>query len=1013
MGSISKIIAQGSIQVTGTVTDKTNTPLEGVSVSVKDRVGGTTTDSKGQYKIMAEPYSTLIFSYVGMQNQEIKIGTKGLVNIVLKSLDSNVLDQVVVTAAGPQKKATVVGAITTVDVSTLRTPTANITNALAGNVPGVIAMQTSGEPGNNKSEFWIRGISTFGANQAALVLVDGFERPFNEINIEDIQNFSILKDASATALYGSKGANGVILITTKKGRAGKINIDGKVEYGNSTRTRTPKYVDGYTYAQLVNEAKTTRNQEPLYTPTELEIFKYDLDPDLYPNVNWQDKMLRNSANSERATINLSGGATIARYFVSASYVNEGGMYKSDATLKDYRTNANLSRWNYRINYDLDISKTTTLSLGIAGFLEKQNFPGLNGNNIWYSLMGTTPVAIPLLYSNGLVPTYGTGNQTNPWVMSTQTGYIEKWRNKFESNVTLNQRLDMVTPGLRATGRLAFDTDNGSEIDRVKWPEQYQAERRRDKYGNLIMHRISPEQLMTQTSVSSGERVYQVELQLDYSRKFGGKHTVEGLAKMFERELRNTQNVGGDIKNGIPHRNLSYSGRAMYGFMNKYFAEFNFGYTGSENFAQGHQWGFFPALAVGWNLSEEKFIKNKINWLDLLKIRYSIGDVGNDNFGDLRFAYLSTLTQGGGYAFGESIAPQFYQGLYYSQVASNNLTWEVARKQNLGLDVNVMHNMFTFIFDIFKEHRSNIYMQRAQLPAIIGVTSQPWANVGEMENKGFDGNFGFNKKIRNVNLTVRGNLTYYRNKILAKDEQENVYPYKSQVGFRNEQTRGLIALGLFKDYEDIRNSPTQYGNTNLMPGDIKYKDVNGDGVINDDDIVPIGSSWRPAMEYGMGASLSWKGFDINILFQGAGKCDYFINGPTVYPFSSFGWGNILTDVAKPGNRWISKDISGDPATENPNAKYPRLSYGGNSNNYRESTYWLRNGSYLRFKTLEMGYTIPGRFAKKAFLNSARLYLLANNLCVWDKLKIWDPEVADRDGTKYPPSRTITLGVNFKF
>lgn len=1007
-----KLKAQEALRVVGTVTDEMNVPMTGVSVAVKDRVTGTITNEKGQYSIRTEPNSTLIFSYVGYQTQEVKTSTRELINIMMVTSDSSVLNEVVVTAAGVQRKATVVGAVTSVDVDQLRTPTSNITNALAGNVPGIIGMQLSGEPGNNQSEFWIRGISTFGASQSALVLVDGFERPFNEINIEDIQSFSVLKDASATALYGSRGANGVVLITTKKGKTGKINIDGKVEYGYSTRTRTPEFVDGYTYAQLANEAKITRNQEPLFTETELELFKEGLDPDLYPNVNWQEKMLKNGANRYRAAINLGGGATIARYFVSASYVDEGGMYKSDKSLKDYKTNAHMSRWNYRVNYDMDITKTTTLALGIAGFLEKQNFPGLNNQNIWYSLLGQNPISIPFMYSNGLVPAFGTGNRTNPWVLATQTGYREHWQNKMETNVTLNQRLDMITQGLRAVGRFAFDANSWNDINRMKWPEQYNVERRRDRNGNLIMHRLSTESLMFQETSSAGERVYQGELELNYGRNFANKHNVEGLLKTFVREVRMTQNLGTDIKNGIPRRNLSYSGRAMYGYKNKYLAEFNFGYTGSENFKRGHQFGFFPAVAVGWNVAEEKFIKDNIKWLDLFKIRYSIGEVGNDYFGNNRFAYLSTIAGGGAFNFGEPGNQNDYPGLYYTQVASDALTWEVARKQNLGFDVNILQNMFSFIIDVFQERRTNIYMQRAFLPAIVGISSQPWANVGAMENRGFDGRFEFNKRIGEVGLTVRSNITYYKNKILARDEQLNYYPYLMQEGYRAEQTRGLIALGLFKDYEDIRNSPRQTFGA-YMPGDIKYKDVNGDGVINGDDVVPVGSSWRPALEYGVGMSASWKGLDVSLLFQGAGTSTYFLNGPTVYPFEQGNWGNILTEVIAPGSRWISRDISGDPSTEDTNAKYPRLSHGGNANNYRASTFWMRDGSYLRFKTLEMGYTIPVKIVSKIGLSSSRIYLLAYNLLVWDNVKVWDPEMASSDGTRYPLPRTLTVGLNFKF
>lgn len=1003
---VGNLLAQDVTEVKGIITDPTNTPLAGVNVTIKDQAGlGTASDANGLYEIKTDAYSILIFSYVGYKTQEIKVGQKQLVNVVMHPDDSSVMDQVVITALGAKKKLTVTGAITTVNVKDLRVPTANLTNALAGNVAGIIAMQTSGEPGFNNSQFWIRGMSTFGANQGALVMVDGFERPFNEINIEDIESFSVLKDASATALYGSKGANGVILITTKNGRAGKIAIDGRVQVGYVARTRTPEYVDGYEYAKLVNEARITRNQEPLYTTNELEIIKQGLDPDLYPNVDWLNVMLRPYTNNENATINFKGGGTTARYFVSAAYFNEGGMYESDKSLKEYKTNANRSRWNYRTNFDFDITKTTLLRLGVAGFLEKKNSPGL-GHFIWESVVGTNPISTPILYSNGLVPAYGTGAQTNPWVLSTQTGYKEFWQNNIATNVNLEQRLDFITKGLRAVARVAFDADSRNEIFRQKWPEQFNVERRRDRNGNLIMIRKSTESLMFQTSAASGSRILELNGELTYSRNFSG-HNVDGLVRVFRRESRSSVDVGTDIVNGIPYRNISVSGHAGYGFKDRYLAAFDFGYTGSENFRVGKQFGFFPAFSAAWNISEEKFLK-QVSWLDLLKVRYSHGWVGNDNLGR-RFAYLSTIGGNGNFNFGEGISPYFFPALGYTQVASDGLTWETGVKKDLGLEVNVFKNMLSFYLDLFEENRDNIFIQRNYLPAIVGVTSSPFANVGKTLNRGFDGNFTFRKKLGTVDFTTRGNITYYKNQIVERDEQYNFYPYRSQEGFRIDQRRGLIAEGLFKDYEEIRNSPKQtYGN--YMPGDIKYKDVNGDGLINDDDIVPIGASWRPALIYGVGISAQWKGIDFNLHLQGAGRSSYFINGPSVYPFVNGSWGNILTEVADPANRWISADISGDPSTENTQAKYPRLSYGGNGNNYRQSTYWLRDGQYLRLKLLELGYSFPKLLLQKYHMSIARIYVVGQNMFVWDKLNIWDPELASGNGMAYPPSKTITVGLN---
>ncbi|ALL07577.1 SusC/RagA family TonB-linked outer membrane protein [Pedobacter sp. PACM 27299] len=1004
--------AQGEIEVTGMVTDSHNKPIPGVTVVVKDRPGlGTMTNEAGVYKIKTGTYSTLIFSYLGYEKQEIQVAGKTRISIVLKESEASVLTDVVVTGTGLQKKVTVTGAITTVNVKDLRTPTGNITNALAGNVAGVIAMQGSGEPGNNRSEFWIRGISTFGANTAALVLVDGFERAFNEINVEDIESFSILKDASATAIYGSKGANGVVLITTKKGHAGKININAKTEYGYLTRTRTPEFVDGPAYASLVNEAKITRNQEPLYTDIELMLFKNGLDPDLYPNVNWQDVMLRDGANTYRAALNLDGGGSTVRYFVSGSYLEEEGMYKSDKSLKDYNTNANMSRSNYRANVDMDITKTTLLKLGVSGYLEKQNFPGLT-SGIWNSLVGQSPVSTPVLYSNGLVPSYGTADRTNPWVLATQTGYREYWKNKNEINVTLEQKLDFITKGLQAIGRFAYDTNNDNNINRVKWPEQYNVERRRDRDGNLIMKRLSPERLMYQESNAWGERINMFETDLIYNTTINERHNIGALIKYNQREQRETSNVGGDIIKGIARRNMGVSGRVMYGYRDRYLAEFNFGYTGSENFKIGHQFGFFPAVSVGWNISEEAFLKKNLKWLDLFKVRYSYGEVGNDNFGNIRFPYLSDIRERPGYNFGESISPNYYPGLYYAQVASDQLTWEVAKKHNLGFDLNMLGNLFSFRIDVFKDTREKIFKQRQHLPDMVGVSSDPWANVGKMESQGFDGQFNINKRVNKVDFTFRGNVTYSKNKVLEFDEEANNLPYRMTQGFRYGQARGLIDLGLFQSYEEIRNSPKQmFGE--YMPGDVKYKDVNGDGIINDDDVVPIGASRIPSLIYGFGFSVMWNGFDVNVHLQGAGSSSYFINGASVFPFVDGSWGNVLTEIGNPKNRWISQEISGDPATENPNAKYPRLSYGGNGNNYRASSYWLRDGAYLRLKNVELGYTLPSRFLSAIHMNKTRVYVMGYNLAVWDSLKIWDPELGSGSGMNYPISKTITLGLTMNF
>lgn len=1002
-----------NIVVTGVVTDAQKEPLIGVNVAVKDVPGlGAITDINGKYKISIEPYQRLIFSYVGFDKVEVLIKEQRVVNVSMKESAASSLDEVVITGTGVQKKLTVTGAITTVNVSDLtHTANGNVVNALAGNVAGVLAMQTSGQPGRNTSEFWIRGISTFGASTSALVLVDGFERDLDDVNIEDIESFSVLKDASATAIYGSRGANGVVLITTKHGKAGKINIDAKVETSYNTRTITPKFVDGYTYATMMNEARITRNQEPIYQQDELDLLRMGLDPDLYPNVDWTDLLLKDGAMTYRANVNMNGGGSTARYFVSLSYLKEDGMYKTDETLrKDYNTNANANTWNYRLNTDIDITKTTLLKVGVSGSLKKYNEPGLSGD-VWKSLMYQNPISVPVMYSNGYVPAYGTGDRTNPWVLATQTGYKEHWENTIQSNLTLEQKLDFITQGLKFVGRFGFDTWNKNNIDRIKWPEQYKAQRFRDENGNLVFDRVTEEQKMKQTSSAEGNRNEIFEAELHYDRGFK-EHHVGGLLKFNQDSKVFTVGTGEDIKKGIARRHLGLAGRVSYNWNYRYFADFNFGYNGSENFADGHRFGFFPAVSAAWNVAEEPIIKKNLKWMNMFKIRYSFGKVGNDvlKIGDdeYRFPYLYTIGDGSGYTWADYNYNNSYSGKRYTDLASNYATWEIATKHDLGVDLALFNDKFTATVDYFHEQREGIWMERKYLSSIVGLGSNPRANVGKVLSEGFDGNFAFREKINKVDITVRGNITYSQNTILEKDEENNVYPYQMERDYRVNQAKGLIALGLFKDYDDIRNSPKQEFGT-VQPGDIKYKDVNGDGVVNDGDKVAIGATTKPNMIYGFGISASWKGLDVNVHFQGAGKTSFFIEGATVHAFSAGEWGNILSDVAN-SNRWIDHEISGTMATENPNASYPRLSYGGNSNNYRQSTFWLRNGSYLRLKTLELGYSIPKPLVNKIRFNNIRLFLRGSNLLTFSSFKLWDPELGSSTGTEYPLAKSLTLGLS---
>lgn len=1024
-----------TVQVSGTIVDVEGLPLIGATVTIKDRPGlGVASDIDGNYKITLEPFQYLVFSYMGYETQEHLVKDEDMVlDVTMQESVLSVLDEVTITGMGPQKKVTVTGAITTVDVGTLRTPVSSVSNALAGNVAGVLAMQRSGQPGSNTSEFWIRGISTFGGSSSALVLVDGFERSMDELNIEDIESFSVLKDASATAIYGSRGANGVILVNTKRGSEGKVEVNAKAEYTWTTRTRTPKFVDGLTYASMANEARVTRNKRPVYTDQELMMIEEQLDPDIYPNVDWMDLLLKDGAPTYRASVNVKGGGSKARYYLSGSYLDEGGMYHVDNNMKEYDTNANYQRYNYRLNMDMNITESTLIQVGIGGSLEKANRSGaVNTDDIWHSIFGYNPITMPVMYSNGYVPimvkegTYTSSWEAvyNPWTAATQTGYSEVWENTINSNITLEQKLDFITEGLKFIGRFGYDTYNYNYIQRRKNPEMWRAERQRDSNGNIVFNRLVSERLMSQGSSASGDRKEFLEAELTYGRGFGD-HNISSVLKYTQDNYVNTSAYGDNIMAGIGRRHQGLAGYFSYDYMKRYMLNFNFGYNGSENFAKGHQFGFFPAYSVAWNVAEESLVKDNFDWLGMFKIRYSYGEVGTDGVdpddNNTRFPYLADyhypthLPIGAEdkpenyinnfYNWGDIGSPFRYNGLTYKKISSTFVTWETAKKHDLGLDLYLWGDKFGLTVDYFNEKREGIYMKRDFLPDMVGIQGEnPSANIGGVKTEGFDGNFKFDQKIGDVGLQIRGNFTYSKNEITEADEMVNRYPYLRRTGFRVDQAKGLVALGLFKDYEDIRNSPRQdFGDQkDIMPGDIKYKDINGDGIINNDDIVPIGATTHPNLIYGLGVSANWNGFDFNLHFQGAGKSHFFINGFTVYPFLNGEWGNILDDMAN-ANRWILG------VNEDPNAEYPRLSYGGNANNYRPSTYWLRDGSYLRLKTLEFGYTLPKTLTTKMRLNSLRFHVIGQNLLTFSSFKLWDPEMGSSNGMKYPLGKTVTVGL----
>lgn len=991
-------------------------PVVGASVIARNQPGvGTITNVNGEFSIKVKPYDVLQITFIGYQILEIPVlGIKDRNNLKVKMIEDNrKIDEVVITASGTQKKKTLTGAITNVDIKQLNAPGVNLSNALAGVVPGIIAMQTSGEPGENMSEFWIRGISTFGAKSGALILVDGVERSFNEIPVEDIESFSVLKDASATAIYGQRGANGVVLITTKRGEKGKVKINVKAGYSWNTPLKVPEYADAYDWARLANEAKIGRYESPLYTNEEIDIIRNGLDPDLYPNIDWRDLMLKKGSPSYYANINFSGGSDNVRYYVSGQYTNEAGRYRTSSAENKYNTNATYERYNYRANVDMNLTRTTVLKVSVGGWLVNRNSPSSESKDIWESFALYTPLSSPRKWSTGQWPKVN--GSTTPEYKMTQTGYRTMWESKVESSVALDQELDFVTKGLKFSGVFAFDTYNKNTIVRSKAQELWEAQAYRDEKGNLILKRTDNAQAMTQTKEVAGDKRYYLQASLDYSRLFAQKHRVGAFAMVYQQETSDVNFDSEDLIGSIPHRNLAYSGRFTYAYKDKYMAEFNWGYTGSENFEHGKQFGFFPAVSAGWVVSEETFVKKTLPWLDMFKIRGSYGEVGNDQLQGRRFPYVSLIgSDSGAYAWGE-FGSNRMDGYRIMTLGTPNLTWEVAKKYDIGIDFSVFNGKFTGTIDYFVDKRDDIFMQRNQMPLTTGLADQtPMANVGKMKSTGWDGNLAFTQKVGQVNLQLRANFTYQKTDILDKDEAANELWYKMEKGFQLDQSRGFIALGLFKDQEDIDSSPSQksLADKTILPGDIKYKDVNGDGIITDDDRVPLGYREKPGLQYGVGLSANWKNWNFSMLFQGTGKCDFFVGGYGPHAFHKGKTGNIL-QVMVDGNRWIPKEISGTTATENSNADWPLLTYGNNAMNNQKSTFWLKDRRYLRLRNVEISYDFPQMWTRKFLVSNLRIGFIGQNLLTWAPFKWWDPEGTKEDGTNYPINKTYSCYLQFSF
>lgn len=999
--------AQSGLTAGGIVMSENGETQIGVTVMVKESPSkGTVSDLDGHFKLTGlQANQTLVFSLVGYDKIEMKVAKSDeKMRIVMKER-VNELEEAVVVGHSKQRKISVIGAITNVDVKELKAPATSISNMLGGRVPGIITQLQSGEPGKDFSQFWIRGISTFGAGSSALVLIDGVEGNLNTVDTEDIESFSILKDASATAVYGTRGANGVVLVTTKKGVAGKLSVSLKANAGVSWSPRMPKYVDANTYAALANEASMSRGADPIYSAVDLALFKNGLDPDLHPNVNWRDVILKDATYNQQYHLGLSGGAQVARYYMSLGVLNKDALFKQDQGINKYNTNVNYKQYNFRANIDVNLSKTSILTLGLEDVMVTQNFPGYGNNSqaLWDAQANLTPVTVPITYTSGQLPAYGPNNdQISPYVLLNYSGFKKYYNNTTKLNLQFQQDLSMITKGLNFTALFNMNTNSELTTTRTKTPALYYAlTRKRDGSLALEKKRDSSEPNFYPSTMV--DRKYYGEAHLNYERVFNKVHRVTGLAHYYMEDFVSSRNVT-DLT-AIPKRYMGFSSRFAYSYNDTYFVEANLGYTGSEAFEKGKKFGFFPAVSGGWVPTQYKFMQDNVKFIDFLKFKGSYGQVGNDKM-NTRFPYLTLMGSTGSGIWENG------DGYSETQVGSSNLRWETSTKSNFGIEAKFFKNRFDMAIDFFKDVRSGIYQQRASTPEEMGLVTLPFANVGKMKSWGIDGHISFTQTInKDAYFVLRANLTQSKNQILEFEEAIVRYPYLSSVGYQWGVNRGLIALGLFKDEADVRNSPKQTFTNSVLPGDIKYKDVNGDGIINDYDKVPLDYSSMPQIQYGFATEFNYKHWNLSILFEGVSRMKYFAGGRGYYPFAGREVGNILDIVAN--DRWTSREISGTAATENPNARFPRLTYGGNDNNNRASTFWLNDGAYLRLKNVQLSYRMEGALLKKAGIKSTTLSVIGENLHVWDKVKIVDPQQASSNGAAYPLQRVITLQMNMQF
>ncbi|MDR6342028.1 TonB-linked SusC/RagA family outer membrane protein [Filimonas zeae] len=1040
--SVRSFAQQGRvITITGIVTDSAGKTLEGASVVANSKQSSaTSTDRNGRFVLEVPVGAEVAVAFVGfLEHRFIVNASDREFKILLKPVIVGG-DEVVVTAFGRrQRKEAVVGSVSTINPGALKIPASNLTNAMAGQVAGMIAFQRAGQPGADNSQFFIRGVTTLGYSASPLILIDNIELTASDLarlQVDDIASFSILKDASAAALYGARGANGVILVTTKEGKAGKAKISVRLEQAISKPTQNIQLADPITYMKAYNEAITTRDPlaTPFFTPNQILNTQATWNnapgsnPYVFPAVDWMDMLFKKQTSTRRANFNVSGGNDITKYYMAGSYNRDNGILQVNP-VNNFNSGMKFENYQLRSNVNVKITKTTEAVVRLWGNFNEYTGPitgdasGL-ATDLYSKALHTSPVAFPayylpdsanrttrhILFGNAVNTTSG-GLLSNPYA-DLMYGYKSFSESRMSAQFELNQGLNFVTRGLSFRGIFSTNRYSFFDVSRNYKPFYYSVQNYdpATNYYTLRWLNNQPGAAQEYLGYTEGKKdVYTyiyMQGTLDYNRAFGD-HNVSG-ALITTRQQTQYGNAG-SLLGSLPYRNLNIAGRASYSYNSRYFLEFNFGYNGSERFAANNRFGFFPTVGAGWVISNENFWKGGISdVITRLKLRGSYGLVGNDNIGSQRFFYLSNVTPNGGAGawFGTNNST-YLQGTTIQAYPNPGVTWESSRKSNLAAEITLFKNM-NITAEVYREYRYNILIKRGYIPVSAGIQSGAQdnlqANLGTAYSKGFDLHIDYKQVFsKNLQASVMANLTVTSNKTGYIEEPEYKYNYRFQRGQPIGQQYGLIAERLFVDDKEAANSPTQlFGGTTLpMGGDIKYRDVNRDGIINSDDQVPLGLPPTPQVIYGFGFSVVYKQFDVNAFFQGLARESFFIDPSATAPFVN----NAQLLAAYANNHWSEEN-------QNLYALWPRYSAQAVSNNTQKSSWWLRDGSFMRLKSVEGGYTLPKKWAKSLFVESARIYFSGLNLLTFSKFKLWDPEQSG-NGFAYPIQKVFNLGVNLNF